>query len=222
MTSRDICIHIHISINYINLYLSLCLLFSPLILGFFASQFLLPLHMIMFTSLAWHLRSSMIWPQVPFQAYRLPVLASCSPTTHSRPHLPENVSSLETIQAQSQRSILAQPVFSLLQVPFSPFPSYKSPHLSPFQTPRPGFNIPPLWSCPSHLLPHTLAGEESACSSAVLQWHWSHPCDSTYDSKPSCPFAHLFSWLQTPPPPKVRNRPYSCCIWRPSTVPGIY
>lgn len=110
----------------------------------------------------------MIGPQIPFQAPLLPALASWSLTTHSRHFLPENVSSLETMHVQSALGFSsAFFIFFLPQILFLHFPSYIYSYLSPFQTPRPGLDTPPLYNCPNHLLIHTPINKDSVCLFSV-------------------------------------------------------
>ena len=99
---KQIASYINIPINYIYTYISIFIYWS----------------LSSFTFLAWQLRSSMICPQIPFQAYLWPVVASSSPTTHSRPHLPENASSLDPSR-NSHTTMLYLIIFSLcLKYPF--------------------------------------------------------------------------------------------------------
>lgn len=58
-------------------------------------------------------------------------------------------------------------IFFLPQILFLRFPSYIYSYLSPFQTPRPGLDTPPLYNCPNHLLVHTPINKDSVCLSSV-------------------------------------------------------
>lgn len=155
--------YIYISVNYIiciYIHISLHLSISPFILGIFFQSFSFAYlngkaHLLSLT-----FGSSMIRLQISCQAYLLPVLASCSSTIHSRPDLPENVSSLEAIQAQSTTVISS--AFYLSQIPFSHFPSPISSYPSLFQTPRPGSNIRVCGTLPTFSFPTLTAARSQS------------------------------------------------------------